>query len=134
MKERTCKRCGRVDNINNYFLAENVELKGDLCERCKKRKEDRKYYIETTLEVGFSIIVGLAIPFLLIYTWISLVMMNGIPHEIVMKVISIMYSITSSQPVIIVSVAYFILIAIIIAIIAIICRIISWVIAVNDWL
>lgn len=133
MKKRTCKKCGKVDNVENYFLAEQVELKGNLCKDCEKKEWERKINREVIFEMIMAIVLSIALPFLAIYTWISLQMTKGIPYELINKVIITMHDISVSQPVIIVSFAYFILIVIIVAIVCIIFYIFIWVMTVFFW-
>lgn len=133
MKKRTCKKCGKVDNVENYFLAEQVELKGNLCKDCEKKEWERKINREVIFEMIMAIVLSITLPFLAIYTWISLQMTKGIPYELINKVIITMHDISVSQPVIIVSFAYFVLIVIIVAIVCIIFYIFVWIMTVFFW-
>lgn len=133
MKKRTCKKCGKVDDVENYFLAEQVELKGDLCKDCEKKEWERKINREVIFEMIMAIVLSITLPFLAIYTWISLQMTKGIPYELINKVIITMHDISVSQPVIIVSFAYFVLIVIIVAIVCIVFYIFIWVMTVFFW-
>lgn len=133
MKKRTCKKCGKVDDVENYFLAEQVELKGNLCKDCEKKEWERKINREVIFEMIMAIVLSITLPFLAIYTWISLQMTKGIPYELINKVIITMHDISVSQPVIIVSFAYFVLIVIIVAIVCIIFYIFIWIMTVFFW-
>lgn len=133
MKKRTCKKCGKVDDVENYFLAEQVELKGNLCKDCEKKEWERKINREVIFEMIMAIVLSITLPFLAIYTWISLQMTKGIPYELINKVIITMHDISVSQPVIIVSFAYFVLIVIIVAIVCIVFYIFIWVMTVFFW-
>lgn len=133
MKKRTCKKCGKVDDVENYFLAEQVELKGNLCKDCEKKEWERKINREVIFEMIMAIVLSITLPFLAIYTWISLQMTKGIPYELINKVIITMHDISVSQPVIIVSFAYFVLIVIIVAIVCIIFYIFVWIMTVFFW-
>lgn len=133
MKERKCKKCGRIDNIDDYFPDDIVDLKGDLCERCKKIKKERREIIKSTFKTCLLLLIGLGLPFLAIYTVVSITTLKGIPYQIVMSVISTMHDITISQPTVVVSFAYFVIIAIVVAIVSVIKYIIDWFDEENPW-